>query len=61
MLSPEELSVFRFYCENGRKYGVAISVISDVDPAELAIASRQQADELLHRSNGKITVEVRQG
>lgn len=59
MLTPEELEVFRFYRDRGRKYGVAISVSSDVFQAELASATPKHAEEILRRTNSKIAVDVR--
>ena len=61
MLSPAELEVFRFYRDHGRKFGVAVSIIGDVDAEELArAASRQHAEEILRRSRGKVYVKVQQ-
>lgn len=59
MLSPTDLDVFRFYRAQGRKYGVTISVTGDADAEKLAqTVSSQQAEQILCRGHGKISVKV---
>ncbi|MBJ2202653.1 hypothetical protein P5706_36505 [Pseudomonas sp. ChxA] len=57
MLKPAELEVFDFFRQQGRKYGVAASVVSDADPAELENATSQQhQDEIMRRANSSVSV-----
>ena len=59
MLSPEEETLLNLYRDQGRKWGVSVQIINESDPAELAKAtSRQHADQILKRSNSRISVEV---
>lgn len=59
MLTPEEEATLNFYRDRGRKYGVAVSIINEADPEELAKAtSRLQADEILKRGNSRINVTI---
>ncbi|HEP6430835.1 TPA: hypothetical protein VDB83_005161 [Burkholderia cenocepacia] len=61
MLSEDEQAVLDFYRLQGRKYGVEISIVNEADPEELARAtSREQADQLLKRSNSRVSVIVSQ-
>lgn len=61
-LSPSEVEVFTFYRDRGRKFDVAVSVMSEADPEELARArSQHQADEIMKRSNSLIAVSVGPG
>ncbi|WP_394475095.1 hypothetical protein [Ralstonia mannitolilytica] len=57
-LSEEEKQVLTFYRDRGRKYGVSIEIVGDVDAAELAQASREQADQILARANSRVTVAI---
>jgi len=57
MLSTDESDVLTFYRDQGRKFGVAVSIISEANPEELASApSQQAADEILRRMNSTISV-----
>lgn len=59
MLSPEEEELLSFYRSQGRKFGVAVCIISDVDPEELARAPSQlHVDQILKRGNSRISVTV---
>ena len=59
MLTPVEMATLDFYRDRGRKFGVSVSILSDTDQDELInTASRQQADEILKRSNSRIGVTV---
>lgn len=59
MLNPDEEAVLNFYRDQGRKFGVAVSIINEADPAELARASsRQQADQILKSANSRVHVTV---
>ncbi|MCA8050773.1 hypothetical protein [Burkholderia arboris] len=61
MLSEDEQAVLDFYRLQGRKYGVEISIVNEADPEELARAtSREQADQLLKRSNSRVSIIVSQ-
>ncbi len=61
MLSLSELDVFRFYRDRGRKYGVSITVTGNADAEKLAqAASPLQAEKILMRGHGKISVMVQQ-
>lgn len=55
-LKPAELELFDFFRQQGRKYGVAASVISDAGEAELANASSQQQDEIMRQANSSVSV-----
>ena len=59
MLTPGEEVTLNFYRDQGRKFGVAVSIINEADPAELAKApSRLQADQILKSANSRISVSV---
>lgn len=58
MLTPEEFEVIEFYRDQGRKYGVALSIINQADPTELAKAtSKAAADEIMRRANSAVAVK----
>lgn len=58
-LTEEENRVLSFYQMQGRKYGVAVGITSDVDRQELAQAkSPQEADALLRRASAIISVTI---
>lgn len=58
MLTSEENKALQFYRDQGRKYGVAVSIISKADTTELAeAASEERADEILRRSNSVISIK----
>lgn len=60
-LTDEETAVLNFYRDSGRKVGVAVSIINEADPDELARASsREQADQILKRANSRVSVTVSQ-
>lgn len=59
MLTPAEHDVLMFYRNQGRKFGVAVSITSEADPDELASApSQQAADEILRRVNSTVSVAL---
>jgi hypothetical protein len=58
MLSEEERQVLHFYLDRGRKHGVNVEIVSDADGANLARASREQADEILARANSHVKLTV---
>ncbi len=59
MLNASELDTLEFYRAQGRKFGVAVSIINKADPSELALArSQSQADEIMKRANSLISVTV---
>ena len=58
-LTERENTVLEFYRNQGRKFGVSISIINDADPSELARANaKEQADQVLKNANSKITVNI---
>lgn len=62
MLDEHEHHVLRFYTEQGRKFGVAVSIINEADPTELAAArSPQQADEIMKSASSRVRVQVERG
>lgn len=59
MLNHDEEAVLNFYRDQGRKFGVSVSIIHEANPKELARASsRQQADQILKSTNSRIHVVV---
>lgn len=59
MLNPDEEAVLNFYRDQGRKFGVSVSIINEANPEELARASsKQQADQILKSANSRIHVVV---
>lgn len=57
MLNLDEVAVLNFYREQGRRYGVSVSIINEADPEELEQASsRQQADHILKSANSRVCV-----
>ncbi len=57
MLSEGEREALDFYRTQGRKYGVAVSIINKADPDELAQARTEaQADEIMRRANSIVSV-----
>lgn len=60
-LTSEELFVFAFYRDQGRKFYVGVSIISDADQLMLAQASRQQAEEIMRRANSHVLVGIDNG
>lgn len=57
MLTPAELELFKFYRNQGRKYGVVATIVSAADPAELAEAKTQaHQDEVMRRVNSTVSV-----
>lgn len=60
-LSDEEMAVLNVFRDTGRKFGVAVSIINEADPEELARASsREQAEQILKRTNSRVSVTVSQ-
>jgi len=59
MLSIEEEVVLNFYRTQGRKYGVAVSIINEADPEQLACAKSQaQADQVTRSASSRVYVTV---
>ncbi|MNF20748.1 hypothetical protein D3C81_327690 [compost metagenome] len=59
MLDEHEQHVLRFYTEQGRKFGVAVSIINEADSRKLAAArSPQGADEIMKSANSRVYVQV---
>lgn len=62
MLTLEEEEMLNFFRDQGRRYGVSVSIISESDTRDLAAAkSRQEADAILKRSNSRISVTIKGG
>lgn len=56
-LSDAEREALAFYRNEGRKYGVAVAIVSKADPTELARAKTEaQADEIMQRANSIVSV-----
>lgn len=59
MLTSDEEATLNFYRERGSKFGVAITIINEADPEELASArSKEAADQVLKSANSRISVIV---
>lgn len=59
MLNPEELDVLDFYFKRGRTYDVAISILSEADPAQLLAArSAKEANAILKQADKRVTVTI---
>ena len=59
MLTERENEVLNHYLDQGRKFGVAVSIISEADPEELARASsKEQADQIMKSANSRIAIPV---
>jgi hypothetical protein len=59
MLNERESEVLDYYRDRGRKYGVAVSIINEADPEELArAASKEHADQIMKRANSRVSVTV---
>ncbi|WP_175047949.1 hypothetical protein [Duganella vulcania] len=62
MLSAREKEVLDYYRDQGRKHGVAVSIVNEADPEELARAvSKEQADQIMQRGNSRVSVTVAAG
>lgn len=58
-LSSEDAAVLNFYRTWGRKFDVAVAVINEADPTELAAArSPAEADAIMKRANSRVTVTI---
>lgn len=59
MLTPDEEATLNFYLERGRKFGVAVEIVGEADPLELANArSKEAADRILKSANSRILIVV---
>lgn len=59
MLNPSELETLEFYRAQGRKFGVAVSIINKADPKAVATAkSCREADHIMKSANSLISVTV---
>lgn len=59
MLSDQEREIFDFYRDQGRKFGVTLSVINKADPELLAsAASQEHADQIMKSANSVISVTI---
>ncbi|MBF4374140.1 MULTISPECIES: hypothetical protein [Vibrio] len=58
-LSPKEEQIYNYFCQQGRKFNIAISVISKAPQSELKQAkSSQHYDEIIKRYGSEITVKA---
>lgn len=58
-LDDNERNTLQFYTMQGRKFGVAISIVNEAGQAELAAArSPQQAEDILKNANSRVHVLV---
>lgn len=61
MLTPNEAALLDVYLQQGRKWGVSVTIINKAAPAALAAAkSRQEADAILTSANGLVSVAISQ-
>lgn len=59
MLTPNEEVLLNLYRDQGRKWGVAISIVNEADPSAVAAAkSRKEADHIMKSANSLISVTV---
>lgn len=59
MLSKDEEETLNFYRQQGRKFGVSVSIINEADLEELKrAASIEQADQVMKRANSRVSVTV---
>jgi hypothetical protein len=59
MLTDDEMEVLNFYRAQGRKYGISATVEPTNEVAdEVAAVSRQRADDLLKRTNSRVSVKT---
>lgn len=59
MLTARETEVLNHFRDQGRKHGVAVSIINEADPEELARAvSKEQADQIMKSANSRVSVTV---
>ncbi|WP_319895120.1 hypothetical protein [Aeromonas caviae] len=60
MLGDREREVLSFFAAQGRKFGVAVRIVSDADPEELTLArSREQAEVVMQNANSRVFVTVK--
>ncbi|HYD60870.1 MAG TPA: hypothetical protein VEC35_10970 [Noviherbaspirillum sp.] len=58
-LSEKEQAVLDFYRDQGRKFGVSVSIVNEADSDELAAAkSVEQADQILKRTNSRVRIRL---
>lgn len=61
-LAPAETAVLDFYRSQGRKFDVSICIANEISGDDLAEAgSQKMADELLKRSDSRVSVTVGAG
>lgn len=59
MLNEHENEVLNYYRDQGRKFGVEVSIINEADPKELAQArSQKQADQIMKTANRRIAISI---
>jgi hypothetical protein len=59
MLSEREMVVLNYYRDQGRKFGVALSIVNEADPVELENArSKEQADQIMKSANSRVSVFI---
>ncbi|OFL45874.1 hypothetical protein HMPREF2772_00400 [Achromobacter xylosoxidans] len=58
-LTEDEARVLEFNCRQGRKFDVAVMILSEADPAELVAArSQEQGDEIMRLAKNRISVTI---
>lgn len=58
-LNENERNTLQFFTMQGRKFGVAISIVNEASQTELAAArSPQQAEDVLKNANSRVHVLV---
>ncbi|MCU1136768.1 hypothetical protein [Stenotrophomonas maltophilia] len=56
-LTKEESEVLHFYTQQGRKFGIRVSIESAADPTELEAATcSEHAEAIIRRANSTVSV-----
>jgi hypothetical protein len=56
-LTHAQLELFNFYRDQGRKYGLAATVVCEANSAELAeVKLQSHQDEIMRRLNGTVSI-----
>lgn len=59
-LDERERDVLSYFAAKGRKFGVAVRIVSDSDPKELTLArNREQAEVVMQNANSRVFVTVK--
>tara|TARA_B100000287_G_scaffold426627_1_gene474885 strand:- start:526 stop:789 length:264 start_codon:yes stop_codon:yes gene_type:complete len=58
-LTQQEAAVVKFFCMNGRKYDVAVSLLPDVKASDfLNAGSRAESDAIMAKADCRVSVTV---